>query len=61
MVNKEVHVEILEHKGEQLKVKLPFLHIPVTMNESFFNRRVRSGYFIPSKAPLNRNKKQLKA
>lgn len=40
-----IDIEILESTPNQVKVKLPFVDIPVKMNHRFFNRRVENGYF----------------
>jgi len=43
--DKKIPVKILNVKNDKLKVKLPFLDIPVTMNDNFFKQRVANGYF----------------
>ena len=40
-----IEVEILETTPDFVKVKLPFLDIPVQMNHSFFQKRMEVGYF----------------
>lgn len=45
MVAKSVDIIILESTPNFIKVKLPFLDIPVQMNHQFFNSRLRQGYF----------------
>ena len=42
---KSIEVEILERHPDVVKVKLPFLDIPVEMNHEFLRKRVESGYF----------------
>ncbi|MFK7982542.1 MAG: hypothetical protein AB8G86_21355 [Saprospiraceae bacterium] len=49
--NKKIPVKILNIKDDKLKIKLPFLDIPITMNDDFFKRRVANGYF-----QINENK-----
>lgn len=43
---KKVPIEILEHSKETIKVKLPFLDVPVEMNQNFFKSRLEQGYFV---------------
>ena len=45
MDTKSIEVEVLEFNPNQVKVKVPFLDIPINMNHEFFNKRVESGYF----------------
>ena len=42
---KSIEVDILEATPHYIKVKLPFLDIPIQMNHKFFNSRLKSGYF----------------
>ena len=46
MKKEPVQIEIVEKNSDFLKVKLPFLDIPVEMNWAFFNKRLEAGYFI---------------
>lgn len=45
MITRPIQVEILEESKDGLKVKLPFLEVPVEMNWAFFNKRLDAGYF----------------
>ena len=45
MTRKSIMVEVLESNADAVKVKLPFLSVPVEMNYAFFQRRIQSGYF----------------
>ena len=45
MSRKSITVKIVGQSTDQITVRLPFLDVPVTMNRSFFERRVRCGYF----------------
>jgi hypothetical protein len=40
-----IDVEILEINDDLLKVKIPFVDIPIEMNRQFFSRRLECGYF----------------
>ena len=40
-----INIEILEITDDQLKVKIPFIDIPVKMNHHFFYNRLDCGYF----------------
>ena len=42
---KQVPVDVLYWSPKYVKVKLPFVEVPIKMNRSFFNRRIRNGYF----------------
>ena len=45
-----IEIQILEETSEFVKVKLPFLEVPVEMNQSFLKKRLDSGYFqLPHK------------
>lgn len=41
----QIEIKILEETPESVKVKLPFLDVPVEMNQSFLKKRLESGYF----------------
>lgn len=45
MQQKKVPVKVLEVQPEGVKVELPFLEIPVTMDYRFFKKRMDAGYF----------------
>ncbi len=45
MESKSINVDVLESAPDFVKVKLPFLEIPVKMNRDFFNSRLQIGYF----------------
>lgn len=45
MDGKPIDIEILESTQEFVKVKLPFLDIPVEMEHRFFEPRMQKGYF----------------
>ena len=45
METKSIDIEILEMNQDFIKVKLPFLNIPIDMNYQFFNPRLENGYF----------------
>jgi len=45
MEYKPVDVEVLESTPDGIKVKLPFLEVPVEMNHYFFQKRLECGYF----------------
>lgn len=45
MITRPIQVEVLEESKDGLKVKLPFLEVPVEMNWAFFNKRLDAGYF----------------
>lgn len=45
MESKSINVDVLESAPDFVKVKLPFLEIPVKMNHDFFNSRLQIGYF----------------
>lgn len=45
MITRPIQVEILEESKDGLKVKLPFLEVPIEMNWAFFNKRLDVGYF----------------
>ncbi len=45
MDQKSVDVKILEAKPHRLKVVLPFVDVPISMNRDFFNSRLHCGYF----------------
>lgn len=50
---KSIIIEILESTPSYVKVKLPFVEVPIKMNYPFFLKRLKSGYFYPSgKLPL---------
>lgn len=38
-------VILIQADHEQVTLKLPFLDVPVEMNRSFFQRRLRDGYY----------------
>ncbi len=40
-----VNVKILEATPDLVKVKLPFMDIPVQMSYNFFQKRLEKGYF----------------
>ena len=45
MKNQSIEIEILDSTPDCIKVKLPFLDIPVEMNDQFLRPRLESGYF----------------
>jgi hypothetical protein len=45
MDGKPIDIEILESTPKSVKVKLPFLDIPVEMDQQFFQPRMEKGYF----------------
>jgi hypothetical protein len=45
MDGKPIDIEILESTPQCVKVKLPFLDIPVEMDHQFFKPRMEKGYF----------------
>ena len=45
METKSIDIEILEMNQDFIKVKLPFLNIPIDMNYQFFNQRLENVYF----------------
>ena len=45
MSQQSIEVQKIEAKAKKLKIELPFLSIPITMNRAFFDRRLKSGYF----------------
>ncbi len=45
VVSKSVKVKILNFSRDGVKVKLPFLDIPIKMSLQFFNKRLEAGYF----------------
>ena len=47
-----IEIQILEETPEFVKVKLPFLDVPVEMNQSFLKKRLDSGYFKLQKNEL---------
>ncbi len=52
MKNKSIKIHVLESAEDFVKVKLPFLEIPVKMNHDFFNSRLQTGYFkLPEEYP----------
>jgi hypothetical protein len=46
MKTSPVRVEILEQSPNSVKLKTPFIPIPIEMNHDFFNRRLQQGYFL---------------
>ena len=42
---KPIYIKVLETNLDFVKVKLPFLDVPVSMNREFFNKRLKNGYF----------------
>lgn len=44
-MQKPIAIEILYRSPEFVKVKFPFLEIPVKMSYDFFNKRVNAGYY----------------
>ena len=56
----QITVKVLNRTTEYIKVKLPFIKIPIKMNHNFFKQRVKMGYFkvkdlnkLPDEAKLN--------
>lgn len=45
MDTKSIDVEVLESANDFVKVKVPFLEVPVEMSHQFFNTRLETGYF----------------
>lgn len=45
MNSKPIDIEILESNQKFVKVKMPFLDIPVEMDQQFFKPRMEKGYF----------------
>ena len=52
MYTRPVIIEILELSSEYVIVKLPFLNVPVKMNHSFVESRLKAGYFVVKDTPL---------
>lgn len=40
-----INVEILESTSDFVKIKLPFIEVPIQVNYQFFKPRVENGYF----------------
>ena len=40
-----VQVIVIEADKEKVMLKLPFVDVPVEMNRTFFQRRLRNGYY----------------
>lgn len=52
MKSKSIKINVLETTPDFVKVKLPFLKVPVKMNHNFFNSRLQTGYFkLPDEYP----------
>lgn len=41
----QITVQVLHKSTEYIKVKLPFIKMPVKMSHDFFKQRVKTGYF----------------
>lgn len=61
METKTIDIEILEMNQDFIKVKLPFLNIPIDMNYQFFNPRLENGYFNIKNFPKDQIAKGLKS
>ncbi len=48
---RSVEVRVLEATPDSIKVRLPFVPVPVEMNYAFFHSRVQDGYFNLAKEP----------
>ena len=46
MKTSPVRVEILEHSPNSVKLKTPFVPVPIEMNYDFFFKRLQQGYFL---------------
>ncbi|TNE50775.1 MAG: hypothetical protein EP344_17050 [Bacteroidetes bacterium] len=57
MKTKPVSVKVLEATPQHLKVKLPAVHVPVSIDRAFFNQWLESGqvqirYMAPFRDPV---------
>lgn len=42
---KPINIKVIGTTSDFVKVKLPFLNIPVKMNHQFFAKRLEQGYY----------------
>ena len=48
---KPINIEVLEVKDDKLKVRTPFLDIPIEMSQEFFHKRLECSYFNIKSSP----------
>lgn len=54
MKAQSVNIQILDQTGDFVSVKLPFLDVPVKMNNEFLEKRIQNGYFkVQNEVPNN--------
>jgi hypothetical protein len=49
MKTSPVRVEILEQSPNSIKLKTPFVSVPIEMSHNFFLKRLEQGYFLLDK------------